>query len=89
MNKKLNKGALLLSLLILVLICAALQMTSVPGESRFTWTGVNPWEGVKGIAFTVQYFLRTGQTATFFITTALLLLIWWRLYALLSKLFRH
>lgn len=86
--KKINKPALGISLLILILACSVLSMTSVGENQRFTWDGMNPWNGIEGIAFTVSYFLRTGQAVTILLTIGLMLIIWWRLYSLFSQWLR-
>lgn len=55
-------------------------------EFRYTWVGLNPWNGVEGLAFTVRYFLHTSVAVTYIITVALLFLIWWRLYAIFHRI---
>lgn len=83
--KNINKLALILSLLTLLIACSVLNMSSLPKEYRYTWAGMNPWNGVEGIAFTVSYFLHTGIAATYVITIGLVLMIWWRMYALFNR----
>ena len=75
-----NKNILILiiSFIILLVACSALSMSAVAS---------NPWNGVEGIAFTVGYFLHTGKTVSMLITIGLLLVIWWRLYALIHRTF--
>ena len=65
----------------------ALSMSAVASNYRYTWVAMNPWNGVEGIAFTVGYFLHTGKTVSMLITIGLLLVIWWRLYALIHRTF--
>lgn len=83
--KKINKLALILSLVTLIVACSVLSMTSVAKEYRFTWVAMNPWNGVEGIAFTIGYFLHTTKVVTSLLTALLLAVIWWRLYALFSR----
>lgn len=86
--KKINKLALGISLLVLIIACSALSMTSVAENHRFTWDGMNPWNGVEGMAFTVGYFLHTSNTVTILLTVGLLAVIWWRLYSLFNQWLR-
>ena len=81
-----NKNILILiiSFIILLVACSALSMSAV---ASYTWVAMNPWNGVEGIAFTVGYFLHTGKTVSMLITIGLLLVIWWRLYALIHRTF--
>ena len=46
---------------------------------------MNPWNGVEGIAYTVKQFLHTSKSVTNLLSAALLLVIWWRLYALYNR----
>lgn len=85
--KNINKLILIISFLILVLACSALSMSSVASNYRYTWVAMNPWNGVEGIAFSVGYFLHTGKAVSLLITIGLLLIIWWRLYALIKRTF--
>lgn len=85
--KKINIIILAISFVILVLACSALSMSAVASNYRYTWVAMNPWNGVEGIAFTVGYFLRTDKTVSLLITVGLLVVIWWRLYALLRRTF--
>lgn len=85
--KRIDKRYLLFSFLILVIACSLLSMSAVATEYRYTWVAMNPWNGVEGIAFTVGYFLRAGKAISLTITAGLLLIIWWRLYALLKRIF--
>ena len=80
-----NKNILILiiSFIILLVACSALLASNY----RYTWVAMNPWNGVEGIAFTVGYFLHTGKTVSMLITIGLLLVIWWRLYALIHRTF--
>lgn len=87
--KRINILFLFLSFLILVIACSLLSMSAVATEYRYTWVAMNPWNGVEGIAFTVGYFLRTSAFWSRFIAIALLLVIWWRLYAVLTRSFGH
>lgn len=82
---KINKPALILSLLTLIIACSLLSMTSVGKDYRFTWVAMNPWNGVEGIAYTVKHFLHTSKSVTNLLSAALLLVIWWRLYALYNR----
>lgn len=86
--KNISLPILIISFLILALACSALSMSSVASNYRFTWVAINPWNGVEGIAFTIGYFLRTGRTVSLLISTGLLLVIWWRLYAVIRRTFR-
>lgn len=87
--KNINKLILIISFLILVLACSALSMSSVASNYRYTWVAMNPWNGVEGIAFSVGYFLHTGKAISLLITLGLLLIIWWRLYALIKRTFNR
>lgn len=87
--KNINKLVLIISFLILVLACSALSMSSVASNYRYTWVAMNPWNGVEGIAFSVGYFLHTGKAISLLITLGLLLIIWWRLYALTKRTFNR
>lgn len=82
---KINKLALILSLLTLLVLCSLLSMTSVSKEYRFTWVVINPWNGVEGIAYTVKHFLHTSKAVTNLLTAVLMAVIWWRLYALYNR----
>lgn len=84
-----NKNILILiiSFIILLVACSALSMSAVASNYRYTWVAMKPWNGVEGIAFTVGYFLHTGKTVSMLITIGLLLVIWWRLYALIHRTF--
>lgn len=82
---KINKLAFILSLLTLIVACSLLSMTSVHKEYRFTWVAMNPWNGVEGIAYTIKHFLHTSKLITNILTTGLMLVIWWRLYALYDR----
>lgn len=82
---KLNKLALLLSFLTLVIACSALSMFNVHKEFRFTWVAMNPWNGVEGIAFTINHFLHTSKNITTMLTFILLAVIWWRIYSLYNR----
>lgn len=86
--KKINKPALLISFLTLTVACSALSISSVAENLRYSWEGINPWNGVEGIAFTISYFLRTGLTVTMLITIGVLALLWWRLYTLFNRWLR-
>ena len=85
--KHIDKLSLGLSLLTLIIACSLLSMFSVAKEYRFTWVAMNPWNGVEGIAFTVNHFLHTTKTVTMLVTCGLLLLIWWRLYTVFNRSF--
>lgn len=84
--KNLNKVALILSFIVLLVAFSILAMTSVPAEFRYTLTGMNPWRGVEGLAFTINHFVHTGTTFTYVLTIALILLLWWRLYAIFNRI---
>ncbi|WP_251622030.1 hypothetical protein [Odoribacter lunatus] len=84
--KNLNKIALILSFIVVLIAFSVLSMSSLPAEYRYTWMGLNPLRGMEGLAFTVQYFLHTGAVLTWTITIALILLIWWRLYAIFNRI---
>lgn len=83
---RINKIAFFVSLIVLVVAFSLLSMSSMPKEFRYTWIGLNPRNGIEGLAFTVRYFLHTGTTATYIITIGLVLLIWWRLYAIFNRI---
>lgn len=85
--KNVNKLVLLLSFLLVVAACSLLSMSAVASNYRYTLVAMNPWNGVEGIAFTVGYFLHTDKTVSLLITIGLLLVIWWRLYALIRNVF--
>lgn len=85
--KKINIIILVISFIILVLACSALSMSAVASNYRYTWVAMNPWNGVEGIAFSVGYFLHTDKTVSLLISIGVLLIIWWRLYALLRRTF--
>ena len=85
--KKINLLFLLLSFIILIVACSALSMSSVASNYRFTWVAMNPWNGIEGIAFTIGYFLHTGETTSLLLSLGLLLIMWWRLDALLKRTF--
>ena len=85
--KNINIPILIISFIILVIACSLLSMSSVASNYRYTWVAINPWNGVEGIAFTVGYFLHTSKPVSMFITAGLLVVIWWRLYALLRRTF--
>lgn len=86
--KKINKLALSLALLTLIAACSVLSMATVMEGYRFTWVAMNPWNGVEGIALTVSHFLHTSRIITILITSGLLAVIWWRLYAIYNRSFR-
>lgn len=83
---RINKIAFFVSLIVLIVAFSLLSMSSMPKEFRYTWIGLNPWNGIEGLAFTVRHFLHTGTTATYIITIGLVLLIWWRLYAIFNRI---
>lgn len=85
--KKINIIILVISFVILVLACSALSMSAVASNYRYTWVAMNPWNGVEGIAFSVGYFLHTDKTVSLLISIGVLLIIWWRLYALIHRTF--
>ncbi len=87
--KKINILLLIISFIILVIACSALSMSAVASNYRYTWIAMNPWNGVEGIAFTIGYFLHTGKTVSLLLSLGLLLIMWWRLYALLKRTFTH
>ncbi len=87
--KKINIPFLVISFIILVIACSALSMSAVASNYRFTWIALNPWNGVEGIAFTVGYFLHTGKAVSLLLSIGLLMVIWWRLYALIKRIFGH
>ncbi len=87
--KKINILFLIISFIILVIACSALSMSAVASNYRYTWIAMNPWNGVEGIAFTIGYFLHTGKTVSLLLSLGLLLIMWWRLYALLKRTFIH
>lgn len=78
---------LIISFLVLVLACSALSMSAVAREYRFTWVAMNPWNGVEGIALTIGHFFHTKPTTNLLITIGILLVIWWRIYALIYRTF--
>ncbi|MDE6451094.1 MAG: hypothetical protein K2L23_02165, partial [Odoribacter sp.] len=73
--KKINLLFLLLSFIILIVACSALSMSSVASNYRFTWVAMNPWNGIEGIAFTIGYFLHTGETTSLLLSLGLLLIM--------------
>lgn len=85
--KNIHIPILIISFILLLLACSGLSMSSVASQYRFTWVVMNPWNGVEGIAFTVGHFLHTSKTISMLITIGLLLVIWWRLYALIRRTF--
>lgn len=87
--KNLSIPFLLLSFAIVVIACSGLSMSAVRREYRFTWVAMNPWNGVEGIAFTVKHFLHISSSTSMLIAIALLLVIWWRIYALLCRTFQR
>lgn len=87
--KHINLSTLVISFAILVIACSLLSISSVASNYRFTWVAMNPWNGVEGIAFTIGYFLRAGKTTSLLITGGLLLVVWWRLYALTGSLIAY
>lgn len=87
--KRIHILFLSLSFIILVIACSLLSMSAVASNYRFTLVAMNPWNGVEGIAFTIGYFLHTSATASMCIAIVLLLIIWWRLYAVLIRTFGH
>ncbi|MCX4291776.1 MAG: hypothetical protein OSJ36_08335 [Odoribacter sp.] len=84
--KNLNKTALIISFLVLLIAFSVLSMISVPKEFRYTLNGMNPWRGIEGLAFTVKHFLHTGTTFTYLCTVALIFLLWWRLYSIFNRI---
>ncbi len=83
--KNINKLALILSLLLLTVLFSAISIIALPKAFRYTWVAMNPWNGVEGVMLTIQRFLHTGPTWTYIISGCLILLIWWRLYALINR----
>lgn len=83
--KNLNKYALLYSFLVLIIAFSALSMSAAPSNMRFTWEGINPWNGFEGLAFTIGYITPVPVWAVYLITIAITLLIGWRLYALFNR----
>lgn len=85
--KNINILILIISFIIVVIACSALSMSAVASNYRFTWVAMNPWNGVEGIAFTIGYFLHAGKTVSMLLSIGLLLIIWWRIYALIRRTF--
>lgn len=83
--KRTNILILLISFLLTVMACSALSMSAVVREYRFTWVAMNPWNGVEGISLTVSRFLHTSPQVSLSIAIILLLIIWWRIYALICR----
>ena len=89
MMKKRDIIYLAISLLILIIACSVLSMTSVAEEYRYSWVAMNPWNGVEGIAFTIGYFLKTSNETSLYISLGLLAFMWWRLYLVLKRTFKR
>lgn len=87
--RKINILFLVLSLIVLAIMCSGMSMLSVAKEYRFTTTAMNPWNGVEGIFLTIKRFFNLGEAASIGVTVGLLLLLWWRIYALLKRTFYH
>lgn len=87
--KHIHIPILIISFVILALGCSAISMSSVASNYRFTWVAMNPWNGVEGIAFTVGYFLHTSKLVSMLLSIGLLLVIWWRIYALIRRTFHR
>lgn len=83
--KNIHKIALIVSFIALIALFSLLSMLNYTKEFRYTWQGMNPWNGVEGVVFTVNRFLHTGEVFSWLIGTVLILFIWWRLYALLKR----
>ena len=87
--KKVNLLFLILAFILLTMMCSGMSMCSVGREYRFTAVVMNPWNGVEGIYATICRFLHTGKTMGILLTAGLLSLLWWRLYALLRRIFQR
>lgn len=84
--KNINKRTLFLSLLILLIAFSAVSMIASPAEVRYTWTGINPWNGIQGIPMTLNRFLNLGAGVTYTLSALIVAYLWWRIYALITKL---
>ncbi|MDL2283133.1 hypothetical protein LJB94_01285 [Odoribacter sp. OttesenSCG-928-G04] len=85
--KKINKIALILSFITLLVIFSGISMIALPKEYRYNWVSMNPWNGVEGVMLTVQRFLGTGEILTYILSFALIIFLWWRLYAVILRYF--
>lgn len=85
---KLNKTELIISFIALVIFCSAISVSSAAENQRWTLETLNPWEGVSGLAFVINYFLHVGIAMSYAITIGIFLVLWWRLYVVITKIFK-
>jgi hypothetical protein len=83
---KLNKTELIISFIVLVIFCSAISVSSMAENQRWTLAAINPWNGVAGLAFVVNYFLHVGVAFAYAITVGMFLILWWRLYVVIVKI---
>lgn len=84
---KLNKKELIISFIVLVIFCSAISVSSTAENQRWTLAAINPWNGVSGLAFVVNYFLHVGVALSYALTIGAFLILWWRLYVVTGKIF--
>ena len=86
--RKLNWLAFGLSTVAFAVLLSVTSMAAAPSSVRFTWLGLNPLNSVKGVYTMFHKFLDTAPWLTWLLSVALLLTIWWRLYAMIKRYFR-
>ena len=84
--KNINPYILLLSLLCVAAMCSAISMSAVAENYRWTMVAINPWNGVEGMAFTIGYMLKADKEISLPLAIGILLIVWWRFYALLGRI---
>ncbi|MEG1553885.1 MAG: hypothetical protein RSB93_01040 [Rikenellaceae bacterium] len=84
--KKINITALLLSLIVLVIACSAISISSAPENYRWACESINPLNGIEAIAFVVSYLLHTGGFITYILVGSMFVILWRVLYALFRRL---
>lgn len=83
--KRINWIALILSAIGLAVLLGVTSMAAAPASVRFTWLGMNPLNSVRGVYAMFDKFLHLAPWLTWLLSTALLLILWWRMYAMIRR----
>lgn len=87
--KRTDPLSLVLATIALLLVFSVLSFIAAPPSVRFTWLGLNPWNGVQGVFALVHKYLATADFWTYLIGGVLILIIWWRMYAVVHRAIRR
>lgn len=81
--------SLILATIAILLVFSVLSFIAAPPSIRFTWLGLNPWNSVQGVFALVHKYLNTPDFWTYLIGVLLILLVWWRMYAVVHRSIRR